>query len=329
MTMTPAWGRGGRTRTADDTRRRRGEPIDRTPLGEHDRDPSVHEGLQSADEIRSGPLGYGRQIVRVPVPKLSYLVASTQRSGSTLLCRSLADAGVAGRPEEYFLTGPPEAFPPGWTSWEDGIFARPHGPMDREGYLDLVFRLGTTPNGVFGAKLMWNNVPHVLEKLWELPRFVGLDRAATFLALFPNLHVIHLTRRDRVAQAVSWARAAQDGVWVLSDTEPAAPVTEPVYSYEFIAGLERLLIDGEHGWRELCAELGEEPLDIVYEDLVDPATYADTIRSALDHLSADHPDLTIGAPRTHRQADEINEGWIERYTADRAKASHPTKWPAS
>jgi len=83
----------------------------------------------------------------MPAPVVSYLVAATQRSGSTLLCRALADTGVAGRPEEYFLTGPPEAFPPGWTFWEDGIFAQPHGTMDRETYLQLVFRLGTTPNG--------------------------------------------------------------------------------------------------------------------------------------------------------------------------------------
>lgn len=237
-----------------------------------------------------------------------------------MLCRALADAGVAGRPEEYFLTGPPEAFPPGWTFWEEGIFAQPHGEMDREGYLDLVFRLGTTPNGVFGAKLMWINVPWVLEKLWELPRFAGLDRAATFHALFPDLHVIRLTRRDRVAQAVSWARAAQDGVWVVSDAEPPAPVAEPVYDYEFISGLEGLIVDSERGWPELCTELGVTPLDIVYEDLVDPSTYADTIRSALDHLGVDHDEIPVPEPRTHRQADEINRDWVQRYTAERADA---------
>ena len=124
---------------------------------------------------------------------VSYLVAATQRSSSTLLCRALADTGVAGRPEEYFLTGPPEAFPPGWKFWEEGLFAQPHGEMDRESYLDLVFRLGTTSNGVFGAKLMWNNVQWALEKLWDLPRFKGLDRVATFQLLLPNLKVIRLT----------------------------------------------------------------------------------------------------------------------------------------
>jgi LPS sulfotransferase NodH len=139
------------------------------------------------------------------------------------------------------------------TFWEDSIFAHPHGEMDRDGYLDLVFRLGTTPNGVFGAKLMWNNMPDVLEKLWELPRFARLDRAATFHALSPNLHVIRLTRRDRVRQAVSWARAAQDGVWVVSEAEPAAPVAEPVYDYDFVSGLERLLVEGERAGQN-CAQ---------------------------------------------------------------------------
>lgn len=257
------------------------------------------------------------------VPTLSYLVAATQRSGSTLLCRALADTGVAGRPEEYFLAGPPEAFPPGWTFWEDGLFARPHGEMDREGYLDLVFRLGTTANGVFGAKLMWNNVAHFLQKLWELPRFAGLDRAATFHALFPDLHVIVLTRRDRTRQAVSWARAAQDGVWVVSDTEPAAPVTEAAYSYELVSGLEGLLAEAERGWPDLCAELDVVPLEIAYEDLVDPATYAATVRSALRHVGIDGA-LAVPRPRTHRQADEVNDAWVERYLADRAERPPPT-----
>ena len=250
-------------------------------------------------------------------PRVSYLVAATQRSGSTLLCRALADTGVAGRPEEYLLTGPPEAFPPGWGFWEHGLFAQGHADMDREGYLELVFRLGTTPNGVFGAKLMWNNVPWVLEKLWELPRFRELDRASTFQELFPNLRVIHVVRRDRVRQAVSWARAAQDGVWVVSGTEPAAPVAEPVYTYEFISGLEGLLVEGEREWPAFCAELHVTPLTVVYEELVDPASYAPTIHAGLAYLGVDGPGVAIREPRTDRQADAINDDWVRRYEADR------------
>lgn len=34
-------------------------------------------------------------------PKLSYTIWFTQRTGSTLLCRALADTGVAGHPAEW------------------------------------------------------------------------------------------------------------------------------------------------------------------------------------------------------------------------------------
>jgi len=253
----------------------------------------------------------------VPEVVCSYVIAANQRSGSTLLCRALAGTGVAGRPEEYFLTGPPEGFPPGWTFWEEGLFARPFGPMSREEYLDLVFELGTTANGVFGVKLMWNNIPWVLDKLHEIPRFAGVERAEAFRRLFPNLHMIRLTRRDRAAQAVSWCRAAQDGVWVVSDWEPAAPGAVPEYRYDIISGMEDLLIEGEVGWPVLCDEIGITPFDVVYEDLADPATYDATVRGVLEHLGVDAGDVTIPPPPTRRQADDVNDDWVRRYQAER------------
>jgi LPS sulfotransferase NodH len=86
-------------------------------------------------------------------PSTSYLVCASQRSGTTLLCRALADTGVAGRPDEYFLAVD-ERDHPEWRGWEHGPFGRAHQARDREHYLDIVSDLGSTPNGVFGAKLM-------------------------------------------------------------------------------------------------------------------------------------------------------------------------------
>jgi LPS sulfotransferase NodH len=94
------------------------------------------------------------------------------------------------------------------------------------------------------------------------------------------------------------------------------PAMEPVYDHEFISGLEELLVEGERGWRELCAELDVTPLKIVYEDLTDPATYAEVIRSALGHLGIHGNEIPIPQPRTHRQADKINHDWVQRYTTD-------------
>jgi len=36
----------------------------------------------------------------VHVPTTSYLVCASQRSGTTLFCRALADTGIAGWPDE-------------------------------------------------------------------------------------------------------------------------------------------------------------------------------------------------------------------------------------
>ena len=89
------------------------------------------------------------------LPTASYLVCASQRSGTELLCRGLAATGVAGCPREYFLAEDPARLP-GWGFWEEGPFAAGHDVSGKESYLALVYRLGSTPNGVFGAKIHWN-----------------------------------------------------------------------------------------------------------------------------------------------------------------------------
>jgi LPS sulfotransferase NodH len=162
-------------------------------------------------------------------------------------------------------------------------------------------------------------------KFQEMPRFHGLDRAAVFQAALPSLHVVHVTRRDHVRQAVSWARMAQDGVWVVvSDAEPARPTGVPQYSFDLISGLEGLIIEGERGWRELFDELGLTPYEVVYEELITEDGYLRAILAVLDHLGL-HTDGIVDPPpaRTHRQSDDLNEAWVARYTAERMeRADH-------
>jgi LPS sulfotransferase NodH len=99
----------------------------------------------------------------------------------------------------------------------------------------------------------------------------------------------------------------------------------PNYDHDFIAALEALLAEANTVWPRLCAELGVTALDILYEDLVDPSSYPDIIRSALDHLGIVHDGVAIPQPRTHRQADEINDDWVRRYSTDRANVARSTE----
>ncbi len=229
------------------------------------------------------------------------------------MCRALADTGVAGRPDEYFLSVDPVEMP-GWATWEDGPWGLLLGARDRAHYLELVYELGTTPNGVFGAKLMWNNLHWALQKLQELPPFAGLERAAVIHALLPDLRVIHLTRRDHLAQAVSWARASQDGIWVTEVGAEVAATGPTHYDPDLITGLLGLIAESEAGWRALFDELGVTACEVVYEELTSAGGWEPTVRSVLDHLSVER-HVPVPPMRTRRQADELNAEWIARYAA--------------
>ena len=132
-----------------------------------------------------------------------------------------------------------------------------------------MYRVGSTPNGVFAAKFMWNYVGWAVEKFQEMPRFSRARVEEIFAEMFPGLRVVHVIRRDRLRQAISWLRAAEDGVWVVSDDEPARPVREPVFQYDVIVGMMDLIAQGEKAWLDLYEKLGVEPLEVFYEDFLD------------------------------------------------------------
>jgi trehalose 2-sulfotransferase len=239
-------------------------------------------------------------------PTRSYLICANARCGSTLLSRALSDTGIAGHPDEYFVTGPPEDFAPGSTFWEEGPLARQHGVTERESFLQLVYRVGTTPNGVFGATLMRNYVEWAMDNFRQMPRFSHASTEELFTSLFPGLQVIHVVRQDRLRQAISWLRAAEDGVWVVSANEPARPQREPVFQYDVVVGMMDLIAQGESAWMDLYQRLGVEPVIVVYEEFSDPSGYEPTIRRVLEPLGLDHT-IDIPRPRTMKKADHISK----------------------
>ena len=218
---------------------------------------------------------------------------------------------MAGHPDEYFVTGPPEAFSPGSTFWEDGPLARHYGVDGRRSSFDWCTGRFDAQRR-FGAKLMWNYVPWMIEKFQELPRFRRSDMVEIFTAAFPGLRAVHLIRRDRLRQAISWLRAAEEEVWVVSEDEPARPVREPVFQYEVLVGMMDLLAKGERSWMGLYEHLGVRPLEVVYEDLTAVDGFEPTVRRVLRHLDLDD-SIEIPRLRTWREADAITDEWVDRF----------------
>lgn len=262
----------------------------------------------------------------------SYLVCATQRSGSTLLCELLRATEVAGTPDEYFerlrATGLPRQPRQYFTdpSLEDiaerlapSVPGRPEQPGEFEAWFRYVLQRGTTPNGVFGAKMMWNYIDDFKWRMSELPRLGSLSFNERLDAVFPRLQIIFIRRRDKVAQAVSLWKAIQTQQWRTeseSDTEdqvvqPGA--FEPVYDYRAIEHLLNELHRWDARWEDWFHATGRQPIRVIYEEFV--TSRAATIGRVLDALGIDPPEPE-GQKTPKRQADDLSRDWVGRFRDD-------------
>jgi trehalose 2-sulfotransferase len=236
----------------------------------------------------------------------AYLVCATERSGSTLLCELLAATGVAGRPEEYFeflsATGrarqPREYFPEDTDPSILGLLAPldpPLSPVPHRLRLADARERGTTPNGVFGAKMMWA----------YLPDFLAHGEPEEQLG---PLRWVHVERRDTLAQAISLWRAVQTAQWRAEDRDADV---EPVFHAGAIAHLKRRLEQHAAAWREWFGERGIEPLEILYEEFAQSPT--PTICRVLDHIGVPSEGIGVPEPPMRRQSDGRSQEWVDRF----------------
>ncbi|MGH2449338.1 MAG: Stf0 family sulfotransferase [Chloroflexota bacterium] len=230
-------------------------------------------------------------------PDQSYLICATPRSGSYLLCEALTNSGVAGKPAEYFWRG----HEPYWTArW---------GTHNYREYLHAALEEASTENGVFGAKIMWEYMSDFREKLESLH---GPIRLPDLLSeTFPRLRYVRITRRDKLAQAVSRSKALQTGRWFDKGDKP--PATSPRFDFRSVEGLLARAREEEAAWDAFFQEADVQPLTIEYEDLVD--SYQVTTALVLCYLGIEPPARIEGARHLRRQADATSGEWIELYRA--------------
>ena len=235
-------------------------------------------------------------------PRLSYIICSTNRSGSFLLCEALICTGVAGGPGEYFWRGNEEGFRERW------------GVTDYADYVQAAICQGSTDNGVFGVKIMRNYMDDVLAKMRALSQFSGrnLKPHEIFAELFPNIHYIWITRRDKLRQAISFEKAAQTGIWARPRKDPLQLEKPLEYRSDAItAHLESIVLD-EALWNEFFEDAGVTPHVVVYEHLA--KQYEDTARGVLAYLGVPEPEPLLTKPRyMRRQSDALSEEWYWRF----------------
>jgi LPS sulfotransferase NodH len=242
----------------------------------------------------------------------SLLVCATPRSGSTLLCALLDGTGVAGRPQEFFerlassgLPRQPREYFHGVDDAELlGLLAPTDpGEPDPGDPIPQALGEGTTDNGVFAAKLMWTHLLDLAERLGRAPD------AALLAERFPDPRYVHVSREDKLAQAVSLWRAVQTREWRAGDVIDRDAA---VYHGGAIAHLATQLAEQDDAWRAWFDANAVEPITVRYEELADdPQAVVAGVLGRLDVGSAEIPE-----PPLRRQGDDRSARWVERARAE-------------
>jgi trehalose 2-sulfotransferase len=210
------------------------------------------------------------------------------------MCGLLASTGIAGRPHEWFYAETEEANRRAW-----GVSVFPE-------YLRRVRDAGTTPNGVFGSKLMWEQMEELVLRLDHR----GGSRADSALIErhFPRPRFIWILREDVAAQAVSWAKAIQTGYW--HHWNARDPSASPIYDRDQIEALAQQVTDTNSRWQAWFATNDIRPLVVRFDDLV--ADEVAVTRDVLGYLDLASEGVAI-AELTLKTSDGVSEEWLDRH----------------
>ncbi|HEY9010911.1 MAG TPA: Stf0 family sulfotransferase [Devosia sp.] len=243
-----------------------------------------------------------------------YVICATPRSGSTLLCDLLTATGVAGRPNSFYRRQ-------SIANWIErfglSTAGGTGGPDFERAYLAATIAEGTGDTGCFGTRMMAETRGELLARLDGLYPGLPTD-VARFEAAFGPLLYIHLSRPDRLAQAISRVRAEQTGLWHMNaDRSERERVKQPqpaVYDADRLAAEIDAIVADDTGWNAWFRQQGIEPVRVTYEELAaDPRAVIARILLALGR----DPSAAAGiTPRTAKMADAESAAWAARFLAE-------------
>ncbi|MGV2105448.1 Stf0 family sulfotransferase [Agrobacterium vitis] len=248
----------------------------------------------------------------------SYVICTSPRSGSTLLCNMLAATGVAGKPKSYFHHGP-------ITDWLSYLNLDINPYLPESDLLAAIFEAavekGRNGTGLFGLRLQRHSFDLFVEKLAVLYPVLASDRKR-IEAAFGSTLFIHLTRLDKVQQAVSYVKAQQTGLWHRApdgtELERLSAPRDPIYDAAKIRASYDEFIQYDRAWQSWFDMQGIQPLRITYEALcADPIA---SLKDVLVQLGVNGEAASSVVPGTAKLADGINQSWETRFRTEHLRS---------
>lgn len=240
------------------------------------------------------------------MPPAAYILCTSPRSGSTLLCALLRDNGVAGHPKSYFHR-------PSLPEWRADLDLGPDAP--RSAIFAEATRQGRGATDIFGLRLQRHSAPFFFDQLRDMHPDAASDTQAV-AAQFGPTRYLYLHRQDKLDQAVSLVRASQSGLWHRkadgSELERTAPAQALRYDRAAIAQELEAVTGYDAAWEDWFTTEGVTPLRLDYDALsADPGA---TLARALTFL--ERPMGAPVPPATSKLSDAINADWVARFKAD-------------
>lgn len=236
---------------------------------------------------------------------LSYFLVGTPRTGSSRLSEALTATGCLGHPEEYF-----------WRlqehHWASRFGMPPPDQSNYERYLAAAVEAGTTPNGVFGAKLFWIHLHDLLRHSEHFRELGHLPGHLRFQAIFgPSIRAVFV-RRNCLRAAISLWRAETTGVWSERGGDDPPPVPENLDVWR-VTTLHADIHAAEIGWPHFLNSATIPYMTVHYDEIAQDL--GGVAGQVAEFLGVDLPPRSGNiSPTLRRQADQATERFIGQWT---------------
>ena len=179
------------------------------------------------------------------------------------------------------------------------------------------FERGKGNGEIFALRLQHHSFAYFAEQLSLLYPSL-FDDKSRFQAAFGRTLFIHLTRKNKLEQAISYVKAAQSGLWHIAsdgtELERLSAPREPFYDREMIASQRDAFTQMEAAWQAWFAQEQIEPLQVTYDEL-SAAPYA-TLGRVLRAIGLAAEPIDERTPPVAKLADAINREWFERFQCE-------------
>ena len=205
------------------------------------------------------------------IPLYRYCIASTPRSGSTLISRMLLSSNLAGDPKQYLN-------PLLMQAWQK-INKKNLSFSD---YIKELEAKRTTNNGFFGIKIHGRH-------LEELSKKISAKSVISFVESFDKF--IFISRKDKINQAISYYIARSTGVFHFDQEDWIEEFKIPQPDFNPIKILNHLsfILKEEMLWESFFEKINKPVYRINHEDFV--KEYAKKSKEIFDFLGIESSNI--------------------------------------